>query len=1095
MAHTVTAEPRQRSSSRFRRAMIGLAVLLAFTLPLIYSAIVVPLAPYEQALAAMAMLALAFLASFSRALRPAIIFLSCFASMRYFYWRIRFTVNLDSRADSVVSLLLLAAEIYGLLILFLGYFQTIEVVERAPARLKHFPAVDVFIPTYNEPVEIVRRTLIGALAIDYPNKQVHVLDDGRRPEIQGMTEALGAAYITRPDNRHAKAGNMNHALGLTNGELVAVFDADHVPVRSFLRNTVGFFADAKVALVQTAQHFFNPDPYERNLKLSGRIPSEQHFFYHVIQCGNEFWNSAFFCGSCAVLRRSAIESIGGIKTETVTEDAHTAMELHARGFDSVYLRMPLAAGLATETFAAHVKQRMRWARGMAQILRRDCPLFKNGLSFPQRLNYFNAMLHFFFGIPRLILILAPLTFLYFGLHPMRADALAVMAYILPHVGLSTIANSIISRRFRHSFWAGVYEVSIAPYTAWVTLLALLNPRLGKFNVTEKGANVNESRLDLQTSWPTILLLALSLAGLMVAFPARLLWFLYHGSDASELDSILLNSVWVTFNLIMLVAASCVGIEQPQQRFAPRVKRRLPCEVEATPSGADTGNDAALSCHTVDLSENGTRLCFDQARRPPPRALLRISSDFGVEARVAAHLVWSDRNSAGETEAAYAFKQVDDLTHQSLVQLMFSGERTWLEQHYPRDQIFRSLWYLLTTLWRVGRPRIPKPHPILPSRMRLAARRAGAAALLLFGVFGCDTRGTRAENAKPPDILRESWQAYKDRFIQQDGRVIDYRAHGITTSEGQAYAMLRAVWMNDRPAFDKSYTWAVNNLNAGSRADHLWAWKWGQDKNGQWHALDRAFATDADQDAALALLLASAVWKEPRYLAEARATLGDIWNLATVPLAGGRYLLAGDSLCQRSSCRINPSYYAPYAYRIFQKSDPSHNWGELVDSSYSVLNTVSRLTTTHLPPDWVLLNRETGAITLSNPADSVFSYDAFRTCWRVALDYDLNHDAKADQYLKFALAWFDMEWNQRGTVAAVITSDGKPQVQYQSYEMLAGVMPAMRLVDASAATRIEQKLASIHARGIWGETDSYYLQNWAWFGTALYQEYLGPLKNP
>ena len=433
---------RRRPGNRFRQKMIAPAVLLIFTLPLVYSAIVVPLVPYQQALAAMAMIGLAILLSLNRYLRPAIIFLSCFASMRYFYWRIRFTVNLDSTADSVVSLLLLAAEFYGLLILFLGYFQTIEVVERTPARPKQFPSVDVFIPTYNEPADIVRRTLVGALAIDFPHKQVYVLDDGRRPEIRAMAEALGAVYITRPDNRHAKAGNLNHALGLTRGELIAVFDADHIPIRGFLRYTVGFFADAKVALVQTAQHFFNPDPYERNLKLTHRIPPEQHFFYHVIQCGNDFWNSAFFCGSCAVLRRSAIESIGGIKTETVTEDAHTAMELHARGFDSVYLRIPLAAGLAAETFAAHVRQRMRWARGMAQILRSDCPLLKRGLSFPQRLNYFNAMLHFFFGIPRLILILAPLAFAYLGLHPIRADALAVIAYILPHVVLSQTSSSV-----------------------------------------------------------------------------------------------------------------------------------------------------------------------------------------------------------------------------------------------------------------------------------------------------------------------------------------------------------------------------------------------------------------------------------------------------------------------------------------------------------------------------------------------------------------------------------------------------------------------------------------------------------------------------
>jgi cellulose synthase (UDP-forming) len=204
-------------------------------------------------------------------MRPLIIFLSCFASMRYFYWRISSTLNLDSGLDAVVSVVLLGAEIYGLMILFLGYFQTIEVQKRKPVPSQGQPTVDILIPTYNESADIVRRTVIGALAIDYPFKTVYVLDDGRRPEIEVMARTLGASYVTRPDNHHAKAGNVNHALGMTTGALIAIFDADHVPVRGFLNKTVGFFEDPKVALVQTAQHFFNPDPYERNLNLIDRI--------------------------------------------------------------------------------------------------------------------------------------------------------------------------------------------------------------------------------------------------------------------------------------------------------------------------------------------------------------------------------------------------------------------------------------------------------------------------------------------------------------------------------------------------------------------------------------------------------------------------------------------------------------------------------------------------------------------------------------------------------------------------------------------------------------------------------------------------------
>src|SRR5262249_29262483 len=141
---------------------------------------------------------------------------------------------------------------------------------------------------------------------------------------------------------------------------------------------------------------------------------------------------------------------------------------------------------------------------------------------PQRLNYFNAMLHFFFGLPRLIMIAAPLLFLLLGIRSFRADVLSVVAYILPHIALSTIGNALISERFRHSFWGGVYEVSIAPYTAWTPLLALFNPRLGKFNVPDKGTNIAEARFALATSRGPLLLTALSVVALAFALPLRLL---------------------------------------------------------------------------------------------------------------------------------------------------------------------------------------------------------------------------------------------------------------------------------------------------------------------------------------------------------------------------------------------------------------------------------------------------------------------------------------------------------------------------------------------------------------------------------------------
>ena len=685
--------------SLVRRRLAGVILLATAALPLVHAAIVLPLTAVEQAEISLVMLGAALLASRFRLLRPMIIFLSCFASMRYFYWRIAWTLNLDSTVDATASVLLLAAETYGVLILFLGYFQSLEVRPRpAPSRRTAW-RVDVLVPTYNESEAIVRRTIIGALAMSYPHKRVYVLDDARRPEIEAMARSLGCEYVTRPDNRHAKAGNLNHALPLIDGELIAIFDADHVPVRGFLDTTVGYFEDPRVALVQTAQHFFNPDPFERNLGLTGRIPPEQSFFYHVVQPGNDFWNSAFFCGSCAVLRRSALDAIGGFRTRTVTEDAHTSLELHARGYRSAYLRLPLAAGLATETLAAHVKQRMRWARGMAQVLRVDCPLFKRGLTPAQRLNYFNAMLHFFFGIPRLIMILAPLTFLFAGAHPIKADALAVVAYILPHIGLSTIANSMIGRQYRHSFWASVYEVSIAPFTAGVTLLALVNPRLGRFDVTAKGTTLDRARFDFETSRVTLALLLLSVAALAVAFPVRLFLFSTNRSDPSELDAIVMNSLWALGNLVVLVAATCVAYEQPQQRAAPRIRRRHPCAIVL--------GEERIAGRTWDLSESGLRVVLAHPGLVPHECRVSIEDESGRRCDAAVRRVRCDWNASGQVEAAFAFTAIDDATHRALVELIFSGDQSWSAENYPPDRLARSFWYLLTTVWRVMRPRVAR----------------------------------------------------------------------------------------------------------------------------------------------------------------------------------------------------------------------------------------------------------------------------------------------------------------------------------------------------------------------------------------------------
>ena len=318
--------------------------------------------------------------------------ISMVVSGRYLWWRCTSTLNTDSAMGIFLSCLLLAAELYAFVVMVLGYFQVCWVLDRKPYPMPNdqalWPHVDIFIPTYNESLDVVKPTVFAALNLQWPADKLHVyiLDDGSRPLFEEFAKQVGAGYIKREKHNHAKAGNINHAMTVTNGEFVTIFDCDHVPSSDFLVKTMGWLIkDPNIALVQTPHHFYSPDPFEKNLHLDRTMPIENSLFHDFIQKGNDTWNATMFCGSSAVMRRKALEEVGGIAVETVTEDAHTSLKLNRKGWSSAFIDLPLASGLSTETLAAHIGQRIRWARGMIQIFRLDNPFLGKGLSLPQRL--------------------------------------------------------------------------------------------------------------------------------------------------------------------------------------------------------------------------------------------------------------------------------------------------------------------------------------------------------------------------------------------------------------------------------------------------------------------------------------------------------------------------------------------------------------------------------------------------------------------------------------------------------------------------------------------------------------------------------------
>lgn len=227
------------------------------------------------------------------------------------------------------------------------------------------PTVDVFIPTYNEPLDVLERTIIGALALDYPQDKlkVYVLDDQRRNWLKAYCEEKGAIHVTRPDNSHAKAGNMNNGLKVSSGDFIAIFDADFVPYRHFLRRTLPFFSDATIGIVQTPQHFFNTDPVQTNLGLENIWPDEQRLFFDEIAPSRDIWDVSFCCGSCSIARRKAIDEIGGFPTESITEDLLTTLSMLNKGYKTRYLNERLSMGLAAENLTGYFVQRERWCQG------------------------------------------------------------------------------------------------------------------------------------------------------------------------------------------------------------------------------------------------------------------------------------------------------------------------------------------------------------------------------------------------------------------------------------------------------------------------------------------------------------------------------------------------------------------------------------------------------------------------------------------------------------------------------------------------------------------------------------------------------------
>jgi len=522
----------------------------------------------------------------------------------YLWWRLTITIGGDSIIERLWVWFCFAAEAAILLDGCVFFFMLSRTRDRVPEADRHeaalrqrpqdqLPHVDILIPSYNEGLDVLERSIVGALGVDYPHRTVWVLDDGKRDWLREFCESKGARYVRREKNIHAKAGNINHALGLMNGEFTAIFDADFVAHRNFLRRTVGFFDDPTVGCVQTPQHFFNKDPVQLNLGIERVWPDEQRLFFDVILPSRDAWGAAFCCGSGAVFRRATLDAIGGIPTDTVTEDTLCTLVMQRIGQRTIYLNEKLSLGLAPENVEAFFVQRKRWCRGNLQgVFVRSGPLGPN-LPLLQRILFMPT--YWMLQPVHVLWLVAPLVYLYSGISPIRLDDPSqLFIWQVPYL----IACLLGLKWFAPHKFSPVVGTISAIFTSIrlspTTIASLIKPFGVGFKVTPKGRKAGGMTFDRPTAIFAITLFVATVAGTLVnsSYQHRMI-------QADVFFPV--GAFWALVNGIILFLVVLLSIEKPRRRAEERFR--------IDQAGLCSGVDATLDCRVADISLSGARLSF------------------------------------------------------------------------------------------------------------------------------------------------------------------------------------------------------------------------------------------------------------------------------------------------------------------------------------------------------------------------------------------------------------------------------------------------------------------------------------------------------
>lgn len=516
-----------------------------------------------------------------------------FVTLYYLYWRIVYTFNPNAL---FFSWALYGAEVFGAITTFLFYFTVWKPTSRTAPPPLPGRSVDVFIPTKSEAVGVLRKTLLACNDLKYPHRTV-VLDDGNRAEVKALCEELRCVYLAREKHENAKAGNINFGLQNSSAEFIAIFDADHVPLSHFIDRLIGYFKDEKIGFVQVPQEFYNIDSFQHRVDRKNKsIWGEQHLFFSLIQPGRDHWNAGYFVGSCAILRRKALDDIGGIATGSITEDMLTSIRLHAKGWASVYHNEYLAYGIAAETLKPFHIQRQRWGVGNWQAFVKANPLFIRGLTLPQRLCYFSSMIYPLEGIQKMIFYVTPPIALFSGVLPMKALDVNYLVHFVPYFLVSIFGFNQMARGFGGQML--LEQFSMGKFFTYLgTLVIPFIPKKGKeFKVTPKGKG--ESRVPFSLIIPQVLVFLGSLTAIA--------WALIQLVFEMRRDSFIVavNSFWALYNSGLALAIIQYDYKKLFQR---RGTFRIPDAVPSLYQSASSDNTRRRLAVADNITEEGLSL--------------------------------------------------------------------------------------------------------------------------------------------------------------------------------------------------------------------------------------------------------------------------------------------------------------------------------------------------------------------------------------------------------------------------------------------------------------------------------------------------------